>query len=55
MMSALINADEVNSPTRTLSLKRKLNHVKIRKGESMNSYFLGVASLKDELEIWVHN
>ena len=49
MMSALINAYEVNNATRTLSLKRQLNHIKIRKRESTNSYFLRVASLRDEL------
>ena len=47
MMSALLNAYEVNNATRTLALKSKLNHIKIRKGESMNSYFLRVASLRD--------
>ena len=49
MMSISINAYEVNNATRTLVLKRQLNHIKIRKGESMNSYFLRVASLRDEL------
>ena len=34
MMSALINAYEVNNATRTLALKMQLNHVQIKKGES---------------------
>lgn len=49
MMSALLNAYEVNNATRTLALKRQLNHIMIMKGESMISYFLRVASLRDEL------
>ena len=49
MMSALLNAYEVNNATRVLTLKRQLNHKQIKKGESMNSYFLRVASLRDEL------
>lgn len=49
MMEALLNAYEVNNATRTLALKRQLNHIEIKKGESMHSYFLRVASLRDEL------
>ena len=49
MMNALLNAFEVNNATRVLALKRQLNHIQIKKGESMNSYFLRVASLRDEL------
>ena len=30
MMSALLNAYEVNNATRTFALKRQLNHIKIR-------------------------
>ena len=48
-MDASLNAYEVNNATRTLALKRQLNHIQIKKGESMNSYFLRVASLRDEL------
>lgn len=40
---------EVNNATRTPALKRQINHTKIREGESMNSFFLRVASLRDEL------
>ena len=49
MMDALLNAYEVNNATRTLALKRQLNHIQIKNRESMNSYFLRVASLRDEL------
>ena len=49
MMNALLNSYEVNNATRVLALKRQLNHIQIKKGESMNSYFLRVASLRDEL------
>ena len=49
MMNALLNAYEVNNATRTLALKRQLNHIQIKKGESMNSYFLRLASLRDEI------
>ena len=49
MMNALLNAYEVNNATRVLALKRQLNHIQIKKGELMNSYFLRVASLRDEL------
>ena len=49
MMNALLNAYEVNNATRVLALKRQLNHIQIKKGESMNSYLLRVASLRDEL------
>ena len=49
MMKALLNAYEVTNATRTLALKRQLNHIQIKKGESMNSYFLREASLRDEL------
>ena len=49
MMSALINAYEVNNATSSLALKKKLNHLEIKKGESMNSYFIRVGSLRDEL------
>ena len=49
MMNALRNAYEVNNATRVLALKRQLNHIQIKKGESMNSYFLRVDSIRDEL------
>ena len=49
MMKALLNAYEVNNATRVLALKRQLNHIQIKNGESMNSYFLKVASIRDEL------
>ena len=49
MMNALLNAYEVNNVTRVLALKRQLNHIQIKKGESMNSYYLRVFSLRDEL------
>ena len=32
MMSALINVYDVNNATRTLSLKRQLNHIKNKEG-----------------------
>ena len=49
MMNALLNAYEVNNPTTIRALKRQLNHIQIKKGEWMNSYFIRVASLRDEL------
>ena len=49
MMNALRNAYEVNNATRVLALKRQLNHIQIKKGESMNSYFLRVSRIIDEL------
>ena len=49
MMKALRNAYEVNNATRVLAQKRQLNHIQIKKGESMNSYFLGVADIRNEL------
>ena len=49
MMNALLNAYEVNNATRVLTLKRQLNHIQIKKGELMNSYFLRVADIRDEL------
>ena len=49
MMNTLRNAHEVNNETRVLALKRQLNHIQIKKGESTNSYFLRVASIRDEL------
>ena len=48
MMNALLNAYEVNNATRVLALKRQLNHIQIKKEESLNSYFLRVANLRDE-------
>ena len=49
MMNALRNGYEVNNASRVLALKRQLNHIQIKKGESINSYFLRVASIRDEL------
>ena len=49
MMNALGNAYEVNNATRILALKRQLNHIQIKKGESINSYFLNVVGIRDEL------
>ena len=37
----MMNAYKVKNATRTLALERQLNHIQIKKGESMNSYFLG--------------
>jgi hypothetical protein len=49
MMNALRNAFEINNATRVLALKRQLNHIQVKKGESINSYFLRVAGIRDEL------
>ena len=49
MMNALLNAYEVNNATRVLALKRKLNHIQIKNGESINYYFLRVSDIRDEL------
>ena len=49
MMNALRNAFEINNATRVLALKRQLNHIQINKGESINSYFLRVSGIRDEL------
>ncbi len=49
MMNALRNAYEVNNATRILALKKQLNHIQINKGESINSYFLRVVGIRDEL------
>ena len=49
MMNALWNAFEINIATRVLALKRQLKYIQIKKRESINSYFLRVASIRDEL------
>ena len=47
MMNALQNANEVNNATRVLALKRQLNHIQIKKGELISSYFLRVVGIRD--------
>ena len=48
-MNALQNGFELNNAMRVLAIKRQLNHIQIKKGKSINSYFLRVASIIDEL------
>lgn len=44
----MMNAFEINNAMRVLALKRQLNHIQIKKGESINSYFLRFIGIRDE-------
>lgn len=49
MFSTLESIYEINNTSRALSLKQKLHHLKMNKGESITSYFMRIAKLRDQL------
>lgn len=49
MFKALESAFNINNASRTLALKREINHISMKKGESINAYFMRILVLRDEL------
>ncbi|XP_057820015.1 uncharacterized protein LOC131032929 [Cryptomeria japonica] len=49
MFKALKNAFEITNASRTLALKREINHISMIKGESINAYFMWISTLRDVL------
>lgn len=50
MFKTLERKYEINNPSKTLALTRQLNHISINKGETINSYFMRIGSLRDQLQ-----
>ncbi|XP_059069262.1 retrovirus-related Pol polyprotein from transposon RE1 isoform X1 [Cryptomeria japonica] len=49
MFKALEKTFEISNASRTLALKREINHITMNKGETINAYFMRISVLKDEL------
>ena len=49
MLKSLENTFEVNNTGRNLALKTQLNHISMNKGESVNTYFMIIIELRDQL------
>lgn len=49
MFKALEDAFEISNASRTLALKREINHIAMIKEESVNAYFMRISTLRDEL------
>lgn len=49
MFKALQDDFEISNASRTLTLKREINHITMMKGELVNAYFMQISNLKHEL------
>ena len=49
MFSTIQNTFETNNTSRLLILKQDLLYIKMKNGDSINSYFLRITELKDQL------
>ena len=49
MFKALENAFIVNNTSRKLALKRQVNNISMKKGETVNAFFMRITELRDQL------
>ena len=55
MFKALEDMFEINNTSRLLALKNQLHHIKMNQGETITSYLMRIAELRNQLSTIGHN